>query len=45
VLELDNVARLRQFEHCQVVCSPAELEAALDARLTQLQLAWTTSSS
>jgi hypothetical protein len=27
------------------VCSPAELEAALDARLKQLCLAWNTSSS
>ena len=48
-LELDNVDKLRHVEHCQVVCSPAELEAALSARLLQLQLAWqsawTTSSS
>ena len=48
-LELDNVDKLRGVEHCQVVCSPAELEAALSARLLQLQLAWqsawTTSSS
>jgi hypothetical protein len=44
-IELDNVARLREFEHCQVVNSPTELEAALQARLTQLQLAWNTSSS
>jgi len=28
-----------------VVCSPAELEAALGERLMQLKLAWNTSSS
>ena len=44
-IELDNVERLRAIDHCQVVCSPAELEAALDARLRQLSLAWNTSSS
>ncbi len=43
--ELDNVARLREIDHCQVVCSPAELEAALSARLAALSLAWNTSSS
>ena len=35
-IELDNVERLRAFDGCQVVCSPAELEAALQARLAQL---------
>ena len=40
-----NVERLRAIDHCQVVCSPAELEAALDVRLKQLSLAWNTSSS
>ena len=44
-IELDNVERLRGCEHCQVVCSPAELEAALQARLTQLNRVWNTSSS
>lgn len=44
-IELDNVERLRAIDHCQVVCSPAELEAALTARLRQLSLAWNTSSS
>ena len=43
--ELDNVARLREIEHCQVVCSPDELQAALQARLAALSLAWNTSSS
>ena len=36
-IELDNVQRLRDFPFCQVVCSPAELEAALDTRLAQLR--------
>ena len=40
-LELDNVERLRGIDHCQVVCSPDELEAALDRRLKELALAWT----
>jgi len=44
-VELANVERLREVEFCQVVCSPAELEAALEARLAALQLAWNTSSS
>ncbi|WP_371319769.1 flavoprotein [Variovorax sp. dw_308] len=44
-IELDNVDRLRQIDFCQVVASPAELEAALDARLQELALAWNTSSS
>ena len=44
-IELDNVQRLREIDFCQVVCSPAELEAALAARLEQLGLAWNTSSS
>ncbi|WP_077034805.1 flavoprotein [Pelomonas sp. KK5] len=37
-IELENVERLRQIDHCQVVCSPMELEAALDARLKALAL-------
>lgn len=44
-IELDNVARLREIEGCEVVCSPTELEAALARRLAQLSLAWNTSSS
>lgn len=40
-IELDNVDRLRNIDFCHVVCSPAELEAALDARLKELTLAWT----
>jgi dihydromethanopterin reductase (acceptor) len=44
-VELDNVERLREVEFCQVVRSPAELEAALESRLAALQLAWNTSSS
>ena len=44
-VELANVERLREIEFCQVVSSPAELEAALAARLAALQLAWNTSSS
>ncbi len=44
-IELDNVERLRSIDHCQVVCSPAELEALIDVRLKQLGLAWNTSSS
>lgn len=44
-IELDNVDRLRAFEHCLVLRSVAELEAALDARLRALSLAWNPSSS
>lgn len=44
-IELENVARLRAFEHCSVLCSVAELETALDARLRALSLAWNPSSS
>lgn len=44
-IELSNVERLRDIDFCQVVSSPAELEAALDARLNELSLAWNTSSS
>jgi dihydromethanopterin reductase (acceptor) len=41
-IEFDNVERLRAVDFCEVVCSPLELEAALDARLAQLSLAWNT---
>jgi hypothetical protein len=44
-VELDNVDRLREIDFCEVVCSPAELEAALQRRLDSLSLAWTTSSA
>jgi flavoprotein len=44
-IELDNVARLRAIDFCRVLCTPAELEAALQARLDDLALAWNTSSS
>ncbi|MEF7612949.1 flavoprotein [Aquincola sp. MAHUQ-54] len=44
-IELENVERLMQIDFCQVVSSPAELEAALDTRLKELSLAWNTSSS
>jgi dihydromethanopterin reductase (acceptor) len=44
-IEFDNVERLRQIDFCQVVASPAELEAALSARLQALSLTWNTSSS
>lgn len=44
-IEFENVERLRGFEHCSVACSVQELEAALDARLRTLSLAWNTSSS
>jgi len=44
-IELDNVERLRGFEHCRVVCSIDELRAALDARLNELCLQWNASSS
>ena len=44
-IELDNVERLRGIDFCQVVASPAELEAVLDARMKELSLAWNTSSS
>ena len=44
-IELDNVERLRDIDFSQVVCSPAELEAALRARYTSLQRPWNTSSS
>jgi dihydromethanopterin reductase (acceptor) len=44
-IELAQVQRLREIEFCQVVCSPAELEQALEKRLAELSLAWNTSSS
>jgi flavoprotein len=44
-IEFENVERLRGIDHCHVVCSVAQLEAALAARLHALSLAWNTSSS
>ena len=44
-IEFDNVERLRGFAHCHVLCSVAELESALEARLRALCLAWNPSSS
>ena len=44
-VEFDNVERLRAIDFCRVVASPHELEAALNQRLAELSLAWTTSSS
>jgi len=44
-LELGNVDRLREIDFCEVVTSPAELEAALQRRLQDLALAWNISSS
>lgn len=39
-IELENVERLRGMEFIEVVCDPAQLEAALARRLGQLGLAW-----
>jgi flavoprotein len=44
-IEFENVERLRAIDHCRVVCSIAELEAALAERLAALSLAWNASSS
>ncbi len=44
-IELDNVERLKRFEHTALVTSLDELRTALDERLAALDLAWTTSSS
>jgi dihydromethanopterin reductase (acceptor) len=44
-IELENVERLRGIDHCRVLCSLAELESALTARLQELSLAWNASSS
>ncbi len=43
-IELENVERLRGIDFCQVVSSPDQLQAALDARLRELSLAWLTPS-
>lgn len=44
-VELANVERLRDIDHCRVVCSIAKLESMLDQRLKELALSWNTSSS
>jgi dihydromethanopterin reductase (acceptor) len=44
-IELENVDRLRGFEHCRLVCSIDELRDALDVRLNELSLTWNESSS
>ena len=44
-IELANVARLREIDHCEVVSSVDQLQAALMRRMSQLSLAWNTSSS
>ncbi len=44
-IEFDNVERLQAIDHCRVVRSPDELQAALAARLQDLGLSWNTSSS
>ena len=44
-IDLDNVARLREIDHCTVVENIAALEQALDARLAELSLKWSTLSS
>lgn len=44
-IELENVARLREIDFCEVVASIEQLENALSVRLQQLGLAWNTSSS
>ncbi|MGH8777998.1 flavoprotein [Paraburkholderia sp.] len=44
-IELDNVERLARFDHTTLARSLDGLKAALDQRLSTLDLAWTTSSS
>ncbi len=44
-IELENVARLARFADTTLVATLEGLEAALDERLSTLDLAWTTSSS
>jgi flavoprotein len=44
-IELENVERLARIEYTTVARSLDELRAALEQRLSNLKLAWTTSSS
>jgi flavoprotein len=44
-VDLENVERLRRIDHCSVVESVATLEQALNARLAELSLKWSTLSS
>jgi len=44
-IDLENVERLRRVDHCLVVESLATLEQALNARLAELSLKWSTLSS
>ncbi len=44
-IELENVARLARFANTTLVATLDGLKAALDERLSTLDLAWTTSSS
>ncbi|SAL80593.1 Flavoprotein [Caballeronia peredens] len=44
-IEFENVERLAQFAHTTVARSLDDLHAALDQRLSDLKLAWNTSSS
>jgi len=44
-IEFENVKRLAGIEHTTVAYTLDDLRAALDRRLTQLTLAWNTSSS
>jgi flavoprotein len=44
-IEFENVERLARFAHTTVACSLDDLKAALEQRLSDLKLAWNTSSS
>ena len=44
-IEFENVERLARFAHTTVARSLDDLRAALDQRLSDLKLAWNTSSS
>ena len=44
-IDLENVERLKRIDHCRVVESVNSLELALDARLAELSLKWSTLSS
>jgi dihydromethanopterin reductase (acceptor) len=44
-VELENVERLSHIEYCTVARSVGDLEAALEARLSELALAWNASAS